>query len=81
MPHMPGHALAERPREDQPGLPVVFLSGYAEPVLAARKTLPPGVTLLTKPVPARVLLDAVRDALDRQSASGRGGRRGAPGPG
>jgi PAS domain S-box-containing protein len=81
MPHMPGHALAERLRADQPGLPVVYVSGYAEPMLTARKTLPPGVTLLTKPVPELVLLGAVRDALDRQSASGRGVRRGGPGPG
>jgi PAS domain S-box-containing protein len=65
MPHMAGHTLAERLQEGQPGLPVVYVSGYAEPMLTARKTLPPGVTLLTKPVPERTLLDAVREALDR----------------
>jgi PAS domain S-box-containing protein len=64
MPNMPGHELARRLLEAHPGLRVVYLSGYAEPFLTARKTLPAGVTLLTKPVTQAVLLTTVRQALD-----------------
>jgi CheY-like chemotaxis protein len=63
MPHMPGTELAQQFLERHPGLPVIYLSGYAEPILAARNTLPAGVNLLTKPVPEDVLLRAVAAAL------------------
>ncbi len=64
MPAMPGHELAAHLQQSHPGLPVVYVSGYAEPILATQKTLPAGVTLLNKPVPEHVLLAAVREALD-----------------
>jgi len=64
MPNMPGHELAERLRATRPGLPVIYLSGYAQPFLSAEKTLPDGVTLLTKPVLESVLLTAIRRTLD-----------------
>jgi len=84
MPHMPGTELAARLLERHPGLPVIYLSGYAEPILAARNTLPSDVTLLTKPVPEGALLRAVAAALnggglapptDSRSAAGAGHRR------
>jgi PAS domain S-box-containing protein len=64
MPNMPGHELARRLRMERPGLPVIYQSGYAEPFLTTQKTLPEGVTLLTKPVPKALLLATVREALD-----------------
>jgi PAS domain S-box-containing protein len=64
MPNLPGHELARQMLQTQPGLPVVYLSGYAEPFLTAQKTLPPGVVLLTKPVAQSVLLTTVRRTLD-----------------
>jgi signal transduction histidine kinase len=64
MPNMPGHELARQMLQAQPGLRVVYLSGYAEPFLTAQKTLPPGVVLLTKPVAQSLLLTTVRRILD-----------------
>jgi len=40
------------------------VSGYAEPILNMRNSLPTGTTLLTKPVTAEQLLDKIRDVLD-----------------
>ena len=38
---------------------MIYMSGYAETILAARSTLPPGATLLNKPVSAHQLLNTV----------------------
>jgi nitrogen-specific signal transduction histidine kinase/FixJ family two-component response regulator len=64
MPHMNGHDLALRLRETRPTLPAIYMSGYAEPLLAARTTLPTGITLLNKPVTEQHILAAVRRTLD-----------------
>jgi CheY-like chemotaxis protein len=45
MPNMAGQELANRLRETHPEMPVVYVSGYAEPILTTHKTLPHGVTL------------------------------------
>jgi FixJ family two-component response regulator len=50
---------------ERPDLPVVYLSGYTETVLATRSTIPAGATLLTKPVSAEQLLRTVARVLDR----------------
>ncbi|MEV6494896.1 ATP-binding protein, partial [Actinoplanes sp. NPDC051633] len=64
MPGMLGNELAERMADVRPGTPVLFMSGYAQPVLASQGTLDPGVALLEKPFTAADLLSAVRDRLD-----------------
>jgi signal transduction histidine kinase/ActR/RegA family two-component response regulator len=64
MPHMNGHDLATRLRTTRPTLPVIYMSGYAEPLLAARTTLPARVTVLSKPVAEHQLLAAIRRTLD-----------------
>jgi PAS domain S-box-containing protein len=71
MPDMPGHHLAAQLQQTRPGLPVIYVSGYAEPILATQKTLPADVTLLNKPVPEQLLLGAVRDTLDRADSDHR----------
>ena len=63
MPDMQGPDLALALRADRPSLRVIFMSGYAESVLAARSALPPGAVLLTKPVSAHQLLSAISRAL------------------
>jgi hypothetical protein len=68
MPHVNGHDLAMRLKRTRPTLPVIYVSGYAEPLLATRSTLPTGVTLLSKPVTEHQILAGIRRALDtRQS--------------
>ncbi|MEV6637119.1 ATP-binding protein [Actinoplanes sp. NPDC051470] len=64
MPGMLGNELAERLTDVRPGTRVLFMSGYAQPVLASQGTLAPGVALLEKPFTASDLLSAVRKRLD-----------------
>jgi two-component system, cell cycle sensor histidine kinase and response regulator CckA len=64
MPGMLGKELAERLVHVRPGTRVLYMSGYAQPVLAAHGTLDPGVALLEKPFTAVDLLSAVRRRLD-----------------
>jgi len=64
MPGMLGKELAERLTAARPETPVLFMSGYAQPVLASQGTLEPGVVLLEKPFTAADLLGAVRRRLD-----------------
>jgi CheY-like chemotaxis protein len=49
MPHMLGKEVAERIRVIKPGIAVLFMSGYAQPVLASQGGLEPGVSLAEKP--------------------------------
>jgi PAS domain S-box-containing protein len=64
MPGMLGKELAERLVVARPGTRVLYMSGYAQPVLASEGTLDPGVVLLGKPFTANDLLAAVRERLD-----------------
>ncbi|MFF5077063.1 PAS domain S-box protein [Actinoplanes sp. NPDC000266] len=64
MPHMLGKDLAERFAEARPGTAVLFMSGYARPVLASQGTLDPDVTLVEKPFSKNQLLTALRQSLD-----------------
>jgi CheY-like chemotaxis protein len=64
MPHMLGKEVAERVRGIRPSVRVLYMSGYAQPVLATQGTLDPGVTLIEKPFSASELLTKVREALD-----------------
>jgi PAS domain S-box-containing protein len=64
MPGMLGKELAERLTCVRPDTRVLYMSGYAQPVLASQGTLEPGVALLEKPFTAADLLSAVRKRLD-----------------
>ncbi|MDT5043111.1 MAG: two-component system, cell cycle sensor histidine kinase and response regulator CckA [Actinoplanes sp.] len=64
MPGMLGKELAERLAGVRPDTRVLYMSGYAQPVLASQGTLEPGVALLEKPFTAADLLSAVRRRLD-----------------
>src|SRR5581483_3424411 len=64
MPQMLGRQVAEEIRQLRPGVRVVFMSGYAQPVLGAQGTLEEGMVLLSKPFSEPDLLGKVREALD-----------------
>jgi CheY-like chemotaxis protein len=49
MPHMLGQEVAEKMRAVKPGIEVLFMSGYARPVLASQGRLDPNVALVEKP--------------------------------
>jgi PAS domain S-box-containing protein len=60
MPKMTGNEVAARIRTIRPDIPVLYMSGYAEPVLTENGTLPDGVTIVEKPFTSRELLARVR---------------------
>ena len=65
MPQMLGRDVAREVVAISPSTRVMFMSGYARPVLASQGTLEPGVLLIEKPFTASALLEGVRAALDR----------------
>jgi PAS domain S-box-containing protein len=70
MPHMLGKEVVERVRGRRPEVGVLYMSGYAQPVLASEGTLDPGVTLVEKPFTEAALLGKVREVLDQAPAVG-----------
>lgn len=69
MPGLPGTALAARLQALQPGLPVLLLSGYGGPQLAARAAAAGVRQVLAKPMERRALARAIAAAL-RPAADG-----------
>jgi signal transduction histidine kinase/CheY-like chemotaxis protein len=49
MPHMLGKEVADKMRAIKPHIEVLYMSGYARPVLASQGRLDPGVALVEKP--------------------------------
>ena len=65
MPGGSGRELAEAMTRSQPGLPVVFMSGYTADVMLRQGIVHDEVMLLSKPFTADALADTIRKALDR----------------
>jgi CheY-like chemotaxis protein len=63
MPQMLGKEVAERICAIRPGLRVLYMSGYAQPVLASQGTLEAGVFLVEKPFTEATLLAKIREVL------------------
>ena len=64
MPELNGRDLAKHLTANQPGLKVVFMSGFTANVIAAHGVLHEGVNFLQKPFSKRDLGFKVREALD-----------------
>ena len=62
MPDMSGRETAERVTSIRP-MPILYMSGYAEPVLASRGTLGTSVLLVHKPFTEETLLAKISEAL------------------
>jgi PAS domain S-box-containing protein len=73
MPRMLGREVAERMSELQPGVRVLYVTGYAHPVLESKGTLEPGVHVLVKPFGEGEFLSAIRRVLDEPVGSPRSG--------
>ncbi|MFI1995266.1 response regulator [Actinoplanes sp. NPDC020271] len=69
MPKMMGNEVAAQVEQRRPGIPVLYMSGYAEPVLTENGTLPDGVTLVEKPFTSRELLDRIHTVLHSATAA------------
>jgi hypothetical protein len=64
MPQMLGKEVAQRVAAIRPGIRVLYMSGYAQPVLASRGTLDEGVALIEKPFTESELLNRIDAVLD-----------------
>jgi PAS domain S-box-containing protein len=68
MPEMMGNEVAERIGAIRPGLPALFMSGYAQPILDSQGVPEARYDILEKPWTEAVLLSRVRNALSRAPA-------------
>jgi PAS domain S-box-containing protein len=64
MPGMNGRVLAEQLLPSQPGMKVLFMSGYTDSFIAGHGVLDPGTHLLHKPFTEDVLIRKTREVLD-----------------
>ena len=64
MPGMLGNEVAAQVRAVPPGLPILYMSGYAQPILDTQGALDPHTELLETPFTEQALLTRVRQALD-----------------
>jgi PAS domain S-box-containing protein len=63
MPHVSGRELSETAAALHPGLPVLFISGYAGGEVILKRLIPEGAAFLQKPFTPESLLRAVTDLL------------------
>ncbi len=64
MPGMNGRVLAEQLLPRQPGMKVLYMSGYTDSFIAGQGVLDPGIHLLHKPFTEDVLIRKTRQVLD-----------------
>jgi two-component system, cell cycle sensor histidine kinase and response regulator CckA len=64
---MGGRALAERLRETRAGLPILFMSGYADDDSTRRGFSDLRIAFLSKPFTTESLVSAVRNALRQRT--------------
>ena len=69
MPGMGGPELLRQLHEDNPDLPVLYMSGYTEQSIAARAGFDRGIPFLQKPFTAAELLRGVRAVFDATSVA------------
>ncbi|MET0417002.1 MAG: response regulator, partial [Actinoplanes sp.] len=67
MPYMNGPELAEALRTVRPTTPVVYMSGFAGPLMTEQGILEPGVRVVGKPFTKNDLLAAVHDTLAKDA--------------
>jgi CheY-like chemotaxis protein len=66
MPRMLGKEVAERVLSLRPGTPVMYMSGYAQPILGEGENVPRDMVLVEKPFTEHVLLTKAREALNAE---------------
>jgi hypothetical protein len=57
--------LADRLHRRQPGLRVLFMTGYSRDAIVHQGRLDPGVSLLQKPLTQTILAAKIREILDK----------------
>ena len=69
MPEMSGKVLVELIRAKQPHLPVVYMSGYTDDIVASRGIVNGAEGFLQKPFEADQLLESVRANIEREAVA------------
>src|SRR5258705_13898276 len=69
MPGLNGRELADRLHARQPGLKVLFMTGYSRSAGVHQGRLDPGVSLLQKPLTQALLAAKIRELLDKRLTS------------
>jgi two-component system, cell cycle sensor histidine kinase and response regulator CckA len=69
MPQMNGRQLAQRLLELEPGLRVLYMSGYTDNTIARHGVLEEGTLFIAKPFTAKELARRVRNALDTEGTT------------
>ena len=69
MPGLNGLDLQKRIVAEQPGMPIIFITGHGDVPKTVQAMKAGAVEFLTKPFPDEVLLDAIRQALERSHTS------------
>jgi CheY-like chemotaxis protein len=64
-----GRELAKQIQQSYPGVRVLFVTGYGDEYITRRGLLPEDELLLQKPYPPAVLVNRVREVLDRPSTT------------
>jgi CheY-like chemotaxis protein len=64
MPGVNGRKLADEAKQQQPGLKVVFMTGYSRNAIVHQGRLDPGIELLQKPLASGQLAATIRQVLD-----------------
>ena len=68
MPHMNGKDLADQVRARIPHLPILFVSGYTDDIIAENGIVAEGIALLSKPFNTNGLGKRIRELLDSRGA-------------
>jgi len=69
MPEMLGNEVAARIGAIRPGVPALFMSGYAQPILDSHGVPAPAFDTVEKPFTEAILLSRVRKAISRTAAA------------
>ena len=72
MPEMMGNEVAAAVRAIVPGVPALYMSGYAQPILDSHGVPALSIDILEKPFTEARLLARVRQALDAGAAGAQG---------
>jgi two-component system cell cycle sensor histidine kinase/response regulator CckA len=65
MPGMGGYELVQQLRERRPDLRVLFMSGYAEQARDPNEAMESGTGFVEKPFTAKLLMQRLREVLDK----------------
>lgn len=69
LPDLNGLELQQKIADDRTGMPIIFITGYGDVPTTVQAMKAGAVEFLTKPFGDDVLLDAIRDAIERSSAT------------